>query len=152
MTRTFPLEACQLKQRSQQCRVACCRGQRSVLWELIGTWQYIGHDCLTGSYIYTFLFLFFRKQTTHTRAHTKSSLGMLLIFFIVFCLVVCFGVNLFVTIFLCSVFVSRSFVAALPFQRQKCNKLKIPEYLNTGASRRLVLRSNTLTHLWWPKA
>ena len=35
----------------------------------------------------------------------------------VFCLVVCFGVNLFVTIFLCSVFVSRSFAAALPFQR-----------------------------------
>ena len=44
----------------------------------------------------------------------------------VFCLVVCFGVNLFVTIFLCPVFVSRSFAAALPFQRLKCNK-----YLNT---------------------
>ena len=22
------------------------------LWQLIGTWQYIGHDCLTGTYIY----------------------------------------------------------------------------------------------------
>ena len=52
ITRTFALEACRLKQRSQQGRVACCRGQRSVLWQLIGTWQYIGHDCLTGSYIY----------------------------------------------------------------------------------------------------
>ena len=52
MTRTSPLQACRLKQRLQQCRVACCGGQRSVLWQLIGTWQYIGHDCLTGSYIY----------------------------------------------------------------------------------------------------
>ena len=34
--------------------------------------------------------------------------------FMVFCLVVCFGVYLFVTIFLCSIFVSQSFVAALP--------------------------------------
>ena len=52
MTRTFPLEACWLKQISQHCRVACWRGQRSVLWQHIGTWQYIGHDCLTGSYRY----------------------------------------------------------------------------------------------------
>ena len=31
-----------------------CMLQRSKvsLWQLIGTWQYIGHDCLTGTYIY----------------------------------------------------------------------------------------------------
>ena len=48
----------------------------------------------------------------------------------VFCLVVCFGVNLFVTIFLCSVFVSRSFAAALPFSKAIMHiKYLIPEYL-----------------------
>ena len=40
---------------TEQCRVTC-RGQRSVLWQLIGTWQYIGHDCLTGTYIIIFFF------------------------------------------------------------------------------------------------
>ena len=64
------------------------------------------------------IIFFFRKQTTHTHAHTKSSLGMLLIFLFYGLLPCCLvGVNLFVTIFLCSIFVSRSFVDALPFQR-----------------------------------
>ena len=32
------------------------------------------------TFYYYYFFFFFRKQTTHTHAHTKSSLGMLLIF------------------------------------------------------------------------
>ena len=43
------------KEGPQQCRVACYRGQRSVLWQLIGMWQYIGHDCLTGTFTYILL-------------------------------------------------------------------------------------------------
>ena len=80
--------------------------------------------------------IFFHKQTTHahtnTRTHKKLSGDVnnysFLSFFVVFCLVVCFGVNLFVTIFFCSIFVSRSCVAALPFQRLQCNKIpEIPD-------------------------
>ena len=75
------------------------------------------------------IYLFFFVNKRHTHAHTKSSLGMLIFFFnffIVFCLVVCFGVNLFVTISFCTVFVSRSCVAALLFQRLLCNSLASP--------------------------
>ena len=47
----------------------------------------------------------------------------------VFCLVVCFGVNLFVTIFLCSVFVSRSLLPHCRFKGY--NAIKYLKYLNT---------------------
>ena len=62
--------------------------------------------------------LFLRKQATHTRAHTKSSLGCY--YFLLLwssALLSVLVLIFFVTIFLCSVFVSRSFAAALPFQR-----------------------------------
>ena len=54
----------------------------------------------------------------------------------VFCLVVCFGVNLFVTIFLCSVFVSRSLLPHCRFKGYNAIKyLKIPTALSKKRNR-----------------
>ena len=69
----------------------------------------------------------------------------------VFCLAVWFGVNLFVTIFLCSIFVSRSFVAALPFQRLQCNKIPDTWYHGRSALwwRRWTFQRNLSTLFWF---
>ena len=62
--------------------------------------------------------LFFRKQAT--RAHTQRAPWDVINFLLLWSsalLSVLVLIFFFVTIFLCSVFVSRSFAAALPFQR-----------------------------------